>query len=85
MVCGFLRNGEPEYFVVPKDIDEEQLRETVFALRNGRPMNQAEKLFDLAMSGELVRTAERVIEHYLQREDPISEYLSQETVTDAAA
>lgn len=84
MVCAYLADGVPQYFVVPKDMDDEEIRETVFTLRHGRPMNDAEKLLDLVAHGDLVRTAEKVIDHYLTRDPLPGDLLENGTVTDAA-
>lgn len=73
MVCGFNdEDGTPRYFVVARGAPDDEIRERIFEVRNGRPMTKAEKMLDAGLSGDLLRAYEEALAHYLVREpDPI--------------
>jgi hypothetical protein len=44
MVCGtLLKDGEPSYFLMPRGIDDEAVRDRAFQIREGRSMGEYEK------------------------------------------
>ena len=70
MVCGYTNSeGEPHYFIVPKDASEEAVRARAFETINGRPMNRAEGLLDAAVAGDFVKAYEQVMTRYLDRSE----------------
>ena len=73
MVCGYTTpEGEPHYFVVPKDASEEAVRARAFETIHGRPMNRAEELLDAAVAGDFIKASQQAISHYLDRSEDAS-------------
>lgn len=70
IVCGFHDpEGNPHYFVVPRDASEEEIRRRAFEAKHQRPMNRAESLLDAALSGDFVRAFESTMAHYFEGRD----------------